>query len=85
MFGGRDRDPQGVSYTFSPLKSEFAFDKLVLNNFVASYKIYEFVANIAVSIHLPALALIFCMISGGSNIIEITLEDTRNSYYYSVV
>ena len=30
--------PRGVSYTFSPLKSEFAFDKLVLNNFVASYK-----------------------------------------------
>jgi hypothetical protein len=42
--------PRGVSHTFSPLKSEFAFDKLVLNKFCCMIQIYEFVANIAVSV-----------------------------------
>jgi hypothetical protein len=36
LFGGRDRDPTGgVSHTFSPVKSEFAFGKLVLTDCVA--------------------------------------------------
>eukprot|EP01043_Picozoa_sp_COSAG02_P049595 COSAG02_NODE_4997_length_4735_cov_5.701035_3_plen_92_part_00 len=30
--------PRGVSNTFSPLKSEFAFDKLVLTDFLAGSK-----------------------------------------------
>ena len=30
--------PRGVSHTFSPVKSEFAFDKLVLKDFVAKFK-----------------------------------------------
>ncbi len=38
-FGGRDRDPGGLDENgLSPVKSEFAFDKLVLKDFVAKFK-----------------------------------------------
>ena len=42
--------PRGVSHTFSPVKSEFAFDKLVLTGAFCSLQIYEFVANNAISV-----------------------------------